>query len=317
MVREVRPGDARLVLYLVASEALPPQDVLDHLRGQLPEYMLPQHIVQIDALPVLPNGKLDRAALPPPQSIDRSEAEPPRNDLERLIARTMEDVLGIEGIGIHDDFFNLGGHSLLAGQLIARLNRKLGTSLAWRALFDSPTVARLARSIGLEQPSEDGESAMIPRSADQQWAPLTLAQERLRQLEELSPGRTNFNLPTGHRLSGALDRPALDQAYAALAHRHSVLRTVIVSRDGVPMQHVLAGCPGPDRGDDRSFPLAAEREGRRTGSAVGRAVRPTPRFLQRPAILRRAVQARAGTARAVLHGPPHPVGWLVLPVDGR
>ncbi|HEY4555747.1 MAG TPA: amino acid adenylation domain-containing protein, partial [Lysobacter sp.] len=156
MAREDRPGDVRLVAYAVpAAEAGIDESALQaHLRASLPDYMVPQHVVTLPALPLTLNGKVDRKALPAPDlgSARAATRIAPRNDLERSVASIMEAVLALPDIGIDDDFFALGGHSLLAAQLTSRLNRELGVGLTMRALFDAPTVARLAALIA-EQPA--------------------------------------------------------------------------------------------------------------------------------------------------------------------
>ncbi len=133
-VREDRPGDVRLVAYVVAEPGrnVTVTEVRKHLRTSLPEYMIPQHVVELDALPMTPNGKIDRKALPAPLGgVDRFEDAyvAPRTEMERALAAIWQEVLGVERVGIHDNFFDLGGHSLLSMQVIAvtmdRLHKKL------------------------------------------------------------------------------------------------------------------------------------------------------------------------------------------------
>lgn len=241
LAREDRPGDMRLVAYVVAAPgaAIDEAVVLDHLRQTLPEYMVPQHLMAIKAMPQLPNGKLDRKVLPAPdlQAQLGGERIAPRTEFERRIAAAMETALGLSGIGIHDDFFALGGHSLLAAQLTSRLNREFGASLSLRTLFDAPTVARLAEAVAGGS-SADGEQAPAPivRCADRRRAPLSLMQERLRMIEAFNPGTLSYNTPSGHRLTGPLDVARLDEAFHRLAQRQSVLRTSIAIEDGEPVQ---------------------------------------------------------------------------------
>lgn len=244
-VREVRPGDARLLLYVVCPEReLDPQAVLHSLRRSLPDYMIPQQVIALEEVPLLPNGKVDRRSLPMPEAVSSAAGQPPRNELERQLAETMATLLGLPAIGIHDDFFASGGHSLLAAQFIARINRQLGCSLPWRALFDAPTVARLAQGIDATPACEtESAKARIPRRKDQAWAPLTAAQDRLHQLEQFNPGRITYNIPSAHRFQGPLDLAALDHAFRALAQRQSVLRTIFTERDGRIMQQVLESPP--------------------------------------------------------------------------
>ncbi|WHZ20157.1 MAG: polyketide synthase module [Rhodanobacteraceae bacterium] len=230
IVREDRPGDQRLVAYVTGRDNIGPDEasLRTWLHGRLPEYMVPQHFVVLDAIPLLPNGKTDRKSLPAPQAQLSSGREyvAPRDEREARVAEAMEQTLALPGIGIHDDFFALGGHSLLAAQLTARLNREFGITLSLRTLFDSPTIAGLAAAIG-EQLAKGDASAPehIARRADRTRAPASLMQQRLWFLEEMNPGRVAYNTPSAHRLRGHLDESAFERAFAAMVERQAVLRT--------------------------------------------------------------------------------------------
>ncbi len=241
IAREDRPGDVRLVGYVVAQPGADPDEeaMREHLRALLPAYMVPQHLVRLTAIPLTPNGKVDRKALPAPDVGGQRATEriAPRTELERAVAAVMEAVLALPGIGIDDDFFALGGHSLLAAQLTSRLNRELGVALSLRALFDAPTVARLAEVIARDAP-KDGAPAPIIRSVDQRRAPLSLMQERLRLLEEFNPGQLSYHVPSAHRLVGPLDVAAFERAFDALIQRQTVLRTSISHEGGEAVQIV-------------------------------------------------------------------------------
>lgn len=244
MAREDRPGDVRLVAYVArrAVDAVDAAALAMHLRATLPDYMIPQHIVPLDAIPLLPNGKVDRKSLPAPDSSSQAARDyvAPRNARERAIAEAMAQVLGQAEVGIHDDFFAIGGHSLLAAQLTTKLNRDLGAALTLRSLFDGPTVAKLAELMG------EGSGAVAPRApivrrSDQSRAPLSLVQERLRLIETYNPGTLSYNTPSAHRLKGPLDPGLLDEAVRQLAQRQTVLRTTIAIEDGEPVQVIHDG----------------------------------------------------------------------------
>ncbi|WP_201797486.1 condensation domain-containing protein, partial [Mizugakiibacter sediminis] len=249
ITREDRPGDVRIVAYLVAQPgtALDEAALRQALRRLLPEYMVPQHFLVLQALPLLPNGKLDRKALPAPADLahetgTHADFVAPRDDLERTIAAEMEAVLALPGLGVDDNFFELGGHSLLAAQLTARLNKALGLALPLRTLFEAPTVARLAEAVraASAEPAHARRAArVIPRRADRARAPLSLMQQRLWFLEELDPGRVVYNTPSAHRLLGPMDERAFERAFNALIRRQPVLRTTIVKENGEPVQAIL------------------------------------------------------------------------------
>jgi amino acid adenylation domain-containing protein len=153
VAREDTPGDRRLVAYVVADheEASLQSELRSHLRAQLPEYMVPQHVVRLDAMPLTPTGKVDRKALPPPRSQARTEPVieklAPRDDVEATIARVWEEVLGAPVASVRESFFDLGGHSLLAVRLFSRIEKATGVALPLATLIEAPTIERIARRI--------------------------------------------------------------------------------------------------------------------------------------------------------------------------
>ncbi len=247
IAREDRPGDVRLVAYVVAKPGMAAEEaaLLAHLRNTLPDYMIVQHLVALDAIPLLPNGKIDRKALPVPVSDGKRQSRggEPRNDLERAIAVAMAQSLGLPEIGVDDDFFALGGHSLLAAQLSARLNRELAVPLSLRTLFDAPTVSRLAQAVAGLRSATAPPRKPVGARADRQRAPLSLMQQRLWYLEQLSPDRVVYNTPSAHRLTGELDEQAFEQAFREIVRRQATLRTIIEADDETPMQRVLDSVP--------------------------------------------------------------------------
>ena len=255
ITREDRPGDVRLVAYVVAAadSDIDAVALAGHLRTILPEYMVPQHVVAIDAIPLSSNGKVDRKRLPLPEIVEPTLARSePRNDLEKAIAAAMGQVLGLPEIGIHDDFFALGGHSLLAAQLTTRLNRDLGARLSLRSVFDGPTVARLAAIVAAEGNDAPPQRPIL-RRADQSFAPLSLMQQRLWVMEQMEPGRVIYNAPSAHRLHGAFDEPAFQRAFAEMVRRQAALRTVIVADGDTVVQQVLARVDAPIAVEDLSL----------------------------------------------------------------
>jgi amino acid adenylation domain-containing protein len=229
ITREDQPGDVRLVAYLapVPGASIDLAELDRQLRARLPQYMVPQHVVVIDALPQLPNGKIDRKALPKPSATQQRSAErvAPRDERERIVLETMERVLNLPGLGIHDDFFALGGHSLLAARLATQLGGAFEIKLPLRLLFEAPTAERLAAAIEGLQRSNAPRAEAIPRRAGRRSAPLTPMQERIRFIEEMHPERSVYNAPSAHRLGGALDVPKFEAALREIIRRQSTLRT--------------------------------------------------------------------------------------------
>ena len=268
IVREDRPGDQRLVAYLTSPRAqVDEAELRAHLRALLPDYMVPQHFVRLDAIPLLPNGKTDRARLPAPYAVAAPSAPAhagPRNDTERRVLAAMENVLSLPGLGVHDDFFALGGHSLLTAQLTARLGREFGLRLSLGLLFEYPAAAGLAGFIDqrLAGPGED-RARPIEALADPSMAPLSLLQKRLWLFEQLNPGTVVYNTPSAHRLRGNLDEAAFTRAFAQMCQRQAVLRTTIARVGGEVVQRIHEADPPPlFPAEDLSAIEPAERERR-------------------------------------------------------
>ncbi len=244
VAREERPGEARLVAYVVAAEGADPSaaELRAYLADGLPPYMVPAAWVRLDALPLLPNGKLDRRALPDPDdAAAREEYTAPATPTERELAEIWAEVLGAERVGATDDFFSLGGHSLLATRMISRVRRAFAVELPLRALFEAPTVAGTAARIDAALRAGDGAEAppVVPAPRDGSPLPLSFAQQRIWFLQELEPESAAYNMPHPLRLEGPLDVPALRRSLDTLAARHETLRTVFGRAEGEPVQAVL------------------------------------------------------------------------------
>jgi amino acid adenylation domain-containing protein len=264
LVREDRTGDQRLVAYVVlrAGHMLDEAALRQRCAWQLAEYMVPQHVLALDALPLLPNGKTDRKALPaPPQQSAVGRA--PANELETSVSTAIADLLGLPQVGMEQSFFALGGHSLLAIQLVTRLNKSTGAALKMRDVFEQASAEALAALIEAQRSGrvEREELAPIQRAEDQQRGPQSTMQARVFQLCELDPARTTYNMPSAHRLRGALDRARLESALRAFVAQQPVLRTRLTRGPEGLQQEVLAEVPVflPDTIDLRALP-PAQRE---------------------------------------------------------
>jgi amino acid adenylation domain-containing protein len=227
-----------------------------HLRHTLPDYMVPAHIVVLDALPRNANSKVDRAALPEPQRVARVY-QAPAAGLETALAAIFREVLGVERVGRGDHFFELGGHSLAAVRVATRVAERLGRDVPVRSLFEAPILAQYAQRVMAAARSEavveaDVESglqsgfasaAVNPRAAaDAQGVlPLSAAQLSLWFLWRAQPDSAAYNIPVALRLHGPLDVDALREAFAVAAARHPALRTRLVERKGeLPGQRIAA-----------------------------------------------------------------------------
>ncbi|MGV9856967.1 condensation domain-containing protein, partial [Streptomyces sp. NPDC003442] len=251
VVREDGPGDKRLVAYVVPSGELDVAAVREFAADRLPEYMVPT-VVVLDALPLTVNGKLDRVKLPAPDATATVAGRGPATPTEEILCGLFAEVLGVERVSADASFFELGGDSLLAMRLIARVRAVLDTRITIRELFTATTVALLSRRIE-EEGNADGQArpALVPCPRPDS-VPLSYAQRRmwfLNRLEGVGEG-AGYNLPLALRLSGELDRVALEAALGDVADRHESLRTVFpeaeaeAETDGEPRQRVLADGAG-------------------------------------------------------------------------
>jgi amino acid adenylation domain-containing protein len=236
VARDGEIGDPRLVAYYVGEEA-GAAALRAHLAERLPEYMVPAAFVHMDALPVNPNGKLDRKALPAPDfSAEDERYVAPRTPVEEVLAGTWAETLGVERVGVHDPFFDLGGHSLLATRVVSRVRELFGVELPLRALFEGPTVAEMAGRV--EEMRRAGVPTLPPvaPTGRTEPPPLSFAQERLWFLDRLRSGEISYNLPFALRLRGALDVDALERSLGEIVRRHDALRTTFRERGGSPVQ---------------------------------------------------------------------------------
>ncbi|MGH8902423.1 MAG: amino acid adenylation domain-containing protein [Egibacteraceae bacterium] len=237
IAREDRPGDKRLASYVVAraGSVVQPDLLREFLRARLPDYMVPAAVVVLDALPLTPNGKLDRRALPAPDFASAGTGREPRTPQEQLLCDLFAEVLGVARVGVDDDFFDLGGHSLLATRLIARVRATLGIELGPRDLFETTTVAGLAARLDAAGPAR----LALTRYERPDVLPLSFAQRRRWFFHQLEGPNPTFNMPLALRLSGDLDRRALQAALGDLVARHESLRTIFPQTGGVPYQQIL------------------------------------------------------------------------------
>ncbi|MEH2172557.1 amino acid adenylation domain-containing protein [Nostoc sp.] len=257
IAREDTPGEKRLVAYVVPypqvtcterSRSTPTIDQLRHsLKAKLPEYMVPNAFVVLESLPLTPNDKVDRRALPAPdlQNEQKDKYVAPRTPIQEMLAQIWTQVLKLERVGIYDNFFEVGGHSLLATQLVSRIRNIFKVELPLRELFARATIAELAQSIGQLQEQvlrlrsvqdlELSTPPILPRAENAQL-PLSYAQQRLWFLDQLQPLGGLYNIPLTLRLFGTLNVAALEQSLQEIIHRHEVLRTNFINVDGQPTQ---------------------------------------------------------------------------------
>ena len=231
-------GAAQLVAYVVTAQGteVDGAQVRARLLTTIPEYLVPSRVIGLDALPLLPNGKIDRHRLPAADAPrQRPSNRHPRTPTEAVLCQLFAEVLDVDHVGVDDDFFELGGHSLSATRLMMRIHAAFGVTLPIRAVFDSPTVAGLAA----EMSSSAEHTLALSRQPRPPEVPLSFAQQRLWFLHQLEPHSTAYHIPIAHRLTGALDPAALAAALGDVVMRHESLRTILPAVEGQPRQQIL------------------------------------------------------------------------------
>jgi amino acid adenylation domain-containing protein len=256
VAREDTPGVQQLVGYIVPEDVSAQDDrepkVIDspeashliirlreHLDKTLPAYMVPNAFVIMEMLPLTPNAKIDRKALPSPERRHLQVSTvfiAPQTPVEIIIADIWSSVLGTSEIGIYDNFFELGGHSLLATKVLARARRAFDLDIPLRSLFDSPTVAKFAERIENIRRAEIGLSVTkikpVPRDED---LLLSFGQQRLWFIDQLDPDSPVYNIPEAIKINGDLDIKILEDSINEIIRRHEVMRSSYPTVEGKPI----------------------------------------------------------------------------------
>ncbi|MCO8162805.1 amino acid adenylation domain-containing protein, partial [Pseudomonas sp. 21LCFQ010] len=231
-----------LVGYVIPVQAADESELRDRLKAQLkaelPDYMVPPHLLFLAQWPLTANGKLDRKALPKPDAnLLQQEYVAPQSDLEQQIAAIWQDVLKLERVGLTDNFFELGGHSLLATQMVSRIRHTLGLNLQLRRLFENASLGACVAALEESQVTLPKSIPAIPRTEPM---PLSYAQQRQWFLWQMEPASTAYHIPAALRIYGALNLPALQRSFNALVQRHESLRTTFTQVDERAFQIIHA-----------------------------------------------------------------------------
>ncbi|BAG20094.1 MULTISPECIES: non-ribosomal peptide synthetase [Streptomyces] len=266
VVRDGADG-GRLVAYAVPADGAAPdgQDLRRLLADTLPDYMVPDAVVVLDALPVTSHGKLDRRALPEPEFTATAAVRAPRTPQEEILCGLFGQVLDLPEAGVDDDFFELGGNSLSAVRLLSRVRSAFGSEVDVRAVFEARTPARLAALVG---PGGDATRPAPAAGRRPDEIPLSFSQRRLWFLDRLDGASGAYNIPIGIRLRGTLDLDALRAAVADVVDRHESLRTVFPAAGGKPRQSVQD--PGTPLAPVEIVEVAPERSAQALRRAAAR-----------------------------------------------
>ena len=264
LAREDEAGDKRLVAYVVAEPgaAVATREMREWVKQRLPEYMVPSAFVVLERMPLSPNGKVDRKALPAPE-VDRSAVVGTmENPVDEMIANIWAEVLKTAEITQTANFFELGGHSLLATKVVARIRQAMHVNLPLGAIFDSPTVAGLAAKVKTLMREEANlvEAPLVPANWGATPKPLSFSQKRLWFLDQLEPNSPFYNVPLAMRLVGPFDIVAMERALDGVIARHESLRTTLQLQGDQPAQVVAPQMQLPLVQIDLSTMPEAERE---------------------------------------------------------
>ncbi|MDH6351844.1 non-ribosomal peptide synthetase [Brevibacillus sp. 1238] len=235
-------GDTTLRAYVVPAQTLTTEQIYDYLQTELPGYMIPQFVIVLEAMPLTPNGKVDRKALPVPSAeLEPTDTVQLQGEIEQQLVKLWQETLGIRKVGHKDSFFRLGGHSLKAVALLSRMKKAFGVSIPISTLFRKPTIQQLAEVI---RHSPKTSVDAIPTAGGQQYHRLSSEQERLYVLEQFEHVGTAYNVPWAAHVSGPFDAARCQQAFAALSLRHESLRTCFELIGDTVVQKVLPKADG-------------------------------------------------------------------------
>jgi amino acid adenylation domain-containing protein/non-ribosomal peptide synthase protein (TIGR01720 family) len=287
IVREDSPG-TQLAAYYLSEDSQPinVSEILRFAKQKLPEYMVPGIFIKLEAFPLTPNGKLNRAALPKPEGarpeLDAEYVEP-QTVLEQWIAHIWRDALSLEKIGIHDNFFELGGDSIKVAVATNQMSEQFGVNISVKDIFLNPTISafaghcqqtypKIVKACEKEIPESDQPrpgSKIIPLDRQQGNLPLSFAQQRLWFLDKLKPDSPFYNIGGAFKVTGYLDRHALQYSVDRLVQRHEVLRTVYLTEQGkavlrinsemkIPIEFIDIWELGPNLAETRARALVLE-----------------------------------------------------------
>ncbi|WP_395375878.1 non-ribosomal peptide synthase/polyketide synthase [Marinicella sp. W31] len=234
-------GDTgRLVAYITQSEGseIDNQQLRQALNTALPEYMVPSIFIELETLPLTASGKVDRKALPQPDSsLLQAEYEPPVGETETALAEIWQELLNVEQVSRNDNFFRLGGHSLLAIRLVSLVQQRLERSLSLQSLFEQPILKGLSQILNEAELIIQNPIVLADRSKP---LPLSWAQQRLWFIAQLEGGNAAYHISGSVHLEGELSSDALQHALLTIVTRHEALRTVFNEENGEIRQEIVA-----------------------------------------------------------------------------
>lgn len=237
VAKEDSQGGKYLCAYLAGEEELTTLELREHLSKDLPDYMIPSYFIQLERLPLNPNGKIDRKALPEPDGNINTGTEyiAPADEVEEKLAILWKEILKVDRIGVNDNFFELGGHSLKAVNLVSRVHKEFNVEIPLREVFKAPTIAGIAKYI---KGAKENIYSSIKPAPEKEYYPMSSAQKRLYVLNQLEGSGVTYNMPGIMTVEGCIDRKRFEEAFRKLVKRHESLRTSFQMIEGEPVQKV-------------------------------------------------------------------------------
>ena len=236
VVKENEENEKYICAYVVSENSIEELNLKIYLKEILPEYMIPTYFVQLEKMPLTPNGKLDRKAFPEPNiNLNITEYEAPRNEVEETLAKIWSEVLGVEKIGINDNFFELGGHSLKATILMSRMHKELNKEVPLKEIFKTPTIKELSKFIEI---AEENIYSNIEKVEEKEYYEASSSQKRMYILQQFDKDSIAYNMPVVFELEGEIDKNKIEDTFRELSKRHEALRTYFKTMDGEIVQKI-------------------------------------------------------------------------------
>jgi tyrocidine synthetase-3 len=240
--RNAHTEDYYLTAYIVPHETtdttgLESSELTGYLSDELPQYMVPSYFIRLEEMPLSPNGKVDRDALPGPDLTANKEYIAPRHEMEEKLVKIWSAVLGIDrlAIGIDDNFFELGGHSLRAASLIAQIHKEFNKEIQIAEIFEVPTIREMSSRLGI---AERKVADSIGMTEKREYYALSSQQRRIYIHQQMDPGGSHYNIPHAHIMEGDFGQDRLETIFQQLLGRHESLRTWFEMADGEPVQRI-------------------------------------------------------------------------------
>ncbi|MGM9978309.1 MAG: amino acid adenylation domain-containing protein, partial [Clostridium sp.] len=227
--------DKYICAYIVSEEEVNIEELKKEINKELPDYMIPSQIAQIEKIPMNASGKVDKKALPEIARVKEKEYIAPRNEEERVLVKVFEEILGVDNVGIKDNFFQLGGDSIKATVLINKIEELIGVRVPFKEVFLNPTIEELSKAINNKNVNE---YKSIPKATKKEYYDMSSSQKRFFVVGELDDDKISYNTPLIVELNGKINIEKMNLAFNKLIERHEIFRTSFHIIDDKPVQKI-------------------------------------------------------------------------------